>query len=61
MLTARILFTTFTVLLLVVITLGWHWTATHQPPHLSTASHVVLGVSACFGLFAIVKIWSPRR
>ena len=53
----RIAITVFVLILLTVVTLGWIWTARHQPPALRTASHVVLGVSALSGIFALVKIW----
>lgn len=61
MMTLRVLFSSFTVLLLVIIALGWRWTAAHQPPSASLASHLVLGIAGCAGVFALVKIWSPRR
>jgi len=39
------------------VTLGWIWTTAHQPPPLRTASHLVLGVAALAGIFALAKIW----
>ena len=42
----RVAITFFVVLLLTVVTLGWIWTGSHQPPPLRTASHVVLGIAA---------------
>jgi hypothetical protein len=56
----RIAITTFTLILLMVVGLGWKWTATHQPPALRTASQIVLALSAAAGLFAVVKIWTTR-
>lgn len=56
----RIVITAFTLVLLVILVLGWGWTAAHQPPHASLASHVVLGISAAAGLFAIARIWTVR-
>jgi hypothetical protein len=59
MIAVRMLITMFILILLAIVTLGWMWTAAHQPPALRTASHVVLGVSAAAGVFAIAKIWRP--
>lgn len=56
----RIAITTFILVLLTVVGLGWSWTAAHQPPALRAASHVVLALSAAAGLFALVKIWTAR-
>jgi hypothetical protein len=53
----RIAITLFVLVLLVVVTLGWVWTASHQPPPLRTASHVVLGIAALAGILALAKIW----
>lgn len=53
----RIAITSFIVLLLTVVTLGWRWSSTHQAPPLKLASHVVLGLAALAGIFAIAKIW----
>jgi hypothetical protein len=53
----RVGFTLFVVILLVVVILGWRWTATHQPPSQRTASHVVLAISAFGAVFALAKIW----
>ena len=44
--------TGFVALLLIIVTLGWRWTASHQPPPLRTASHVVLAIAALGGVFA---------
>jgi ABC-type thiamin/hydroxymethylpyrimidine transport system permease subunit len=55
----RIAITVFVLILLGLVTLGWIWTATHQPPALSRASHVVLGIAALAGIFAVVRIWRP--
>ena len=53
----RIGITCFVLILLSVVTLGWMWTGSHQPPPLRTASHVVLGIAAAAGIFTLVKIW----
>jgi len=53
----RIAITAFVALLLIIVTLGWIWTARHQAPPLSRASHVVLTVAAIAGVFAVVMIW----
>ena len=53
----RIAITLFVLVLLVIVTLGWRWTARHQPPPQRTASHVVLAISAFGGLFALGRIW----
>lgn len=57
MLLVRLGITCFVVILLSVVTLGWMWTGSHQPPPLRTASHVVLGLAAAAGIFALAKIW----
>jgi hypothetical protein len=59
----RLIITVFVLILLTVVTLGWMWTASHQPPPLRTASHVVLGIAAAAGVFALARIWrgdAPR-
>jgi hypothetical protein len=53
----RIGITCFVLILLSVVTMGWIWTGSHQPPHLRAASHVVLGLAAASGIFALAKIW----
>ena len=53
--------TFFVVLLLTVVTMGWIWTANHQPPPLRTASHVVLAIAAFAGVFALARIWRADR
>ena len=53
----RIAITAFVTLLLIIVTLGWIWTTSHQPPALRTASHVVLTIAALAGIFAVAKIW----
>ena len=53
----RITITVFVTLLLIIVALGWVWTARHQPPPLRTASHVVLTIAALAGIFAVAKIW----
>ena len=53
----RIAITLFVLVLLVVVILGWRWTASHQPPPQRTASHVVLAISAVGGVFALWKVW----
>jgi len=53
----RIAITLFVLVLLVIVTLGWRWTASHQQPPQRTASHVVLAISAVGGVFALWKIW----
>jgi hypothetical protein len=56
----RVAITFFVVLLLTVVTLGWTWTGSHQPPPLRTASQVVLAVAAFAGIFALARIWRPN-
>jgi membrane protein YdbS with pleckstrin-like domain len=53
----RVGITMFIVVLLAIVTLGWIWTAAHQPPPLRTASHVVLSLAALAGIFALTRIW----
>jgi membrane protein YdbS with pleckstrin-like domain len=53
----RAAITGFVALLLIIVTLGWIWTAQHQAPALSRASHIVLSIAAVAGLFAVAKIW----
>jgi hypothetical protein len=53
----RVGITCFVLILLSVVTLGWIWTGSHQPPPLRTASHVVLGLAGAAGIFAIARIW----
>jgi hypothetical protein len=53
----RVAITLFVLALLGTVTLGWIWTTTHQPPPLRTASHLVLGIAAVAGIFALAKIW----
>lgn len=53
----RIAITSFILILLTVVALGWRWTDGHQPPPLRMASHVVLSLAALAGIFAIAKIW----
>jgi membrane protein YdbS with pleckstrin-like domain len=55
----RIVITMFVLALLTIVILGWVWTTGHQPPPARTASHAVLAVAACAGVFALVKIWRP--
>jgi membrane protein YdbS with pleckstrin-like domain len=57
----RVAITIFVVLLLTVVTMGWIWTGSHQPPPLRTASQVVLAVSAFAGIFALARIWRQDR
>jgi hypothetical protein len=54
----RIAITLFVLILLVIVSLGWVWTANHQPLPQRTASQVVLAISAFAGIFALGKIWS---
>jgi membrane protein YdbS with pleckstrin-like domain len=54
---ARIAITAFVLVLLIIVSLGWTWTTRHQPPALRTASHVVLGLAALAGIFAVTRIW----
>ena len=56
----RIGITVFILALLTIVTLGWMWTSSHQPPPLRTASHVVLAIAALAGIFALTKIWRRR-
>jgi hypothetical protein len=53
----RIGITCFVLILLSVVTMGWIWTGSHQPPPLRTASHVVLALAAASGIFALARIW----
>jgi hypothetical protein len=46
---ARIAITGFVALLLIIVALGWAWTARHQPPPQRTASRVVLTIAALAG------------
>ena len=57
MFAVRLGITGFVLILLSVVTLGWIWTGSHQPPPLRTASHVVLGIAAAAGIFALARIW----
>jgi membrane protein YdbS with pleckstrin-like domain len=57
----RVAISGFVVLLLTLVTLGWIWTQSHQPPPLRSASHVVLAMAACAGIFALATIWRPDR
>lgn len=61
MLLVRVAITCFVILLLAVVTMGWIWTGSHQPPPLRTASHVVLSISAFAGIFALATIWRQGR
>ena len=63
MIAVRIGITTFVVVLLTIVALGWNWTSSHQPPSLRTASHVVLGIAGLSGILALAKIWrrNPPR
>ena len=56
----RIAITIFTLLLLATVTLGWMWTAAHQPQPARMASHIVLAMAGAAGVFAIVRIWTAR-
>jgi len=58
--TLRIAITFFTLILLIILVLGWGWTGAHQPPPARLASHVVLGIATLAGVFAIVRIWTVR-
>lgn len=58
--TLRIAITLFTLILLIILVLGWGWTGAHQAPPARIASHVVLGIATLAGLFAIVRIWTVR-
>ena len=57
----RVAITFFILLLLAVVTMGWIWTGSHQPPPLRTASHVVLAIAAVAGIFALARVWRPDR
>ena len=61
MLLVRVTITGFVLLLLSIVTMGWIWTGSHQPPPLRTASHVVLSIAAFAGVFALATIWRPNR
>ena len=56
----RLAISAFVAILLVVVGLGWIWTSRNQPAALATASHVVLGIAALAGLFALFVIWRPN-
>jgi membrane protein YdbS with pleckstrin-like domain len=53
----RLAITAFVLALLTVVTLGWRWTGSHQPPASRAASHAVLAVAAVSGIFALAKVW----
>jgi hypothetical protein len=53
----RITVSAFILLLLLIVTLGWVWTGSHQAPAQATASHVVLGIAGLAGIFALVTLW----
>ena len=55
----RLAITLFMLVLLVIVAMGFAWTASHQPPAARMASHIVLGAAGLFGVFALVKIWRP--
>ncbi len=57
----RVAITFFVVVLLTIVTMGWIWTGSHQPPPLRTASHVVLAIAAIAGIFALARIWRSDR
>jgi membrane protein YdbS with pleckstrin-like domain len=57
----RVAITFFVVVLLTVVTMGWIWTGSHQPPPLRTASHVVLAIAGFAGVFALARIWRQDR
>ncbi len=57
----RLAITSFMLVLLVIVAMGFVWTASHQPPAARIASHIVLGISGFSGIFALVKIWRPRQ
>jgi hypothetical protein len=61
MLGVRIAISAFVVILLFLVTMGMGWTGSHQAPAAALASRVVLGISALFGLVALVVIWRPNR
>lgn len=56
----RVAITFFVLVLLSVVTLGWIWTGSHQPPPLRTASRGVLAIAAGAGIFAVARIWRPE-
>jgi membrane protein YdbS with pleckstrin-like domain len=57
----RVAITFFVVLLLTVVTMGWIWTGSHQPPPQRTASYMVLAIAAVAGICALARIWRPDR
>jgi hypothetical protein len=57
----RVAISVFVLLLLTLVTLGWIWTGSHQPPSLRNASHLVLAMAAGAGVFALAAIWRPDR
>jgi hypothetical protein len=60
----RIAISVFVLALLTITALGWVWTGRHQPPAQALASHIVLGISAIFGVIALIAVWRanpPRR
>jgi len=59
----RIGISTFVLILLTTIVLGFVWTSRHQAPPLRTASHLVLSLAGAAGIFALTRIWrteAPR-
>lgn len=54
----RTAITVFVLILLSVVAMGVTWTTQHQPTALRLASHIVLGVSALAGLYALSRIWN---
>ena len=61
MLGVRIAISVFVVILLFLVTMGMGWTGQHQAPAAALASRLVLGISAAFGIVALVVIWRPNR
>ena len=55
----RIAITAFVLVLLTIVTLGFIWTGSHQPPPLRAASHIVLGIAAFAGIVGLARIWRP--
>ena len=56
----RVAITSFILVLLTVVTLGFVWTSRHQPPAARLASQVVLGISGLAGVLAVARLWRPR-
>jgi len=57
---ARIVISTFLLVLIVVAGTGWVWTGRHQPPPQAIASRLVLTVCIVAGFAALRVLWRHR-